>query len=622
MIKNENIICISSIDWDFVWQGHQEIMSTFAKNANTVLFIENTGVRTPGFKDISRLVKRAVKWLKSAKGFRRESDNLYVYSPLILPFPFLGIARWINRRIMIQAIRRWMKVMNFRDPIIWTFLPTGIVLDIINNIESKLLVYYCIADFTKLSDRPKKIETTERELITRSDLIFAQGETIKQKCRRLNNNVHIFPFGVNIENFQKFEPSAEKIPLDIRCISKPIIGYVGGIHKHIDFKLLKYLAEARPEWSLVLVGPLQTDLSGLEKLKNVHLLGKKDFHQLPAYIHEFDVCIIPYLISGYTATVYPTKLNEYHALGKPVVSTDLPEVESFNRQNGPLIRIAANNEDFLKMIEDSLRPEGQELREKRIASAQRNSWPLRIEEMSRLIEEELEKKHLEPKDWREKLLRLYKKARIRALKFTAVLAAAYFLVFYTPLVWFIASPLKIIQSPQPAEAIVALAGGVGESGSPSQGYEERVQYAVDLYNRGYARQIIFSSGYKYIYQEPMVMKALAVSLGVPPGAITLEDESSHTYDQVEFIKNMMQKRNWHSALLVSSPYHMLRVSLVAKKTAPGIKFVYTPIPQSRFYGYDVNVKRKFIGRQVTLRQIRALLHEYAAILYYLWKGYI
>lgn len=622
MITNENIICISSIDWDFVWQGHQEVMSAFARAGNSVLFIENTGVRIPGLKDVPRLKKRIINWMRSAKGFRKEADNLYIYSPLILPFPFLRAARWINRRVMISSIRRWMKIMDFRNPIIWTFLPTGTALDIINNIESKLLVYYCIADFARLSDNPKKINKTEDELIRRSDLIFAQGEVIKQRCGRLNNNVTIFPFGVNIDNFRKFKPSCENIPTDIKGLPRPIIGYVGGIHKHIDFKLLRFLAEARPGWSLVLVGPKQADLSGLERFKNIHFLGKKDFQELPAYIDEFDVCAIPYLISAYTATVYPTKMNEYHALGKPVVSTDLPEVESFNRQNGPLIRIAANNEDFLKMIEDSLRPEDQELREKRIVSAQRNSWPLRIEEMSRLIEEELEKKHLEPKDWREKLLRLYKKARIRALKFAAVLAAAYFLVFYTPLAWFFANPLKIIQKPEPADVIVALAGGVGESGSPGQGYEERVQYAVDLYNKGYAQQIIFSSGYRYIYQEPMVMKALAVSLGVPPGTITLEDESSHTYDQVEFIKNMMKKRNWHSALLVSSPYHMLRVSLVAKKIAPGIKFVYTPILQSRFYAYDVNVKRKFVGRQVTLRQIRALLHEYIGILYYLWKGYI
>src|SRR3989339_1357426 len=104
MLKNQNIICISSIDWDFVWQGHQEIMSAFASNGNKVLFIENTGVRAPIIKDIPRLRKRYISWFKSIKGFRRETDNLYVYSPVILPFPYSRLARLINKNILLSAL--------------------------------------------------------------------------------------------------------------------------------------------------------------------------------------------------------------------------------------------------------------------------------------------------------------------------------------------------------------------------------------------------------------------------------------------------------------------------------------------------------------------------------------
>ena len=147
MIRNENIICISSIDWDFIWQGHQEIMSTFAKNGNRVLFIENTGVRSPGIKDIYRIKKRFGDYFKGIKGIRKEVGELYVYSPIVLPFPYSRMARQVNKLILLSVINRWMKAMNFSNPIIWTFLPTGTALDIINNIEKKLLIYYCIADF-------------------------------------------------------------------------------------------------------------------------------------------------------------------------------------------------------------------------------------------------------------------------------------------------------------------------------------------------------------------------------------------------------------------------------------------------------------------------------------------
>src|SRR3989338_7857141 len=101
MLKNKNIICISTIDWDFIWQGHQEIMSVLAKNGNRVLFIENTGVRAPTFKDIPRLWHRLSNWRKGFKGVRKEMENLYIYSPLAIPFPYSRVAIKINRVIMI-----------------------------------------------------------------------------------------------------------------------------------------------------------------------------------------------------------------------------------------------------------------------------------------------------------------------------------------------------------------------------------------------------------------------------------------------------------------------------------------------------------------------------------------
>ncbi|MDD5136747.1 MAG: glycosyltransferase [Candidatus Omnitrophica bacterium] len=392
MLKNENIICISTIDWDFIWQGHQEIMATFARNGNRVLFIENTGVRVPGIRDIPRLKKRLLSWIKSAKGFREERENLFVYSPIVLPFPYSRIARFINRNILLRALKKWMKATNFRDPIIWTFLPTGIAIDIINNIDRKMLVYYCIADFYKLVDDPKKVKKTEDEVIRKCDLVFVQGNVLKERCLRFNKNFHIFPFGVNIQTFENYDRANSALPKDIRGIKGPVIGYVGGLHKHVDFRLIRSMADKHPDWSIVMVGPAQTDISEVESRKNVFLLGKKDFKDLPLYINKFDVCLIPYEINDYTKTVFPTKLNEYHSMGKPVVSTSLPEVIDFNKANDELVSVSTDRADFDRKTEAAISDKSEKLVKKRIESAKRNSWTERIEEMSCLMQLAMDRK--------------------------------------------------------------------------------------------------------------------------------------------------------------------------------------------------------------------------------------
>lgn len=623
MLKNKNIICISSIDWDFVWQGHQEIMAAFAKGDNRVLFIENTGIRVPRIRDIPRLKKRFITWIKSVKGFRHEMENLDVYSPMLIPFPYSRIARWINRRMFLGPLRRWMKVMDFHRPIIWTFLPTGTALDIIDNIDRGLLVYYCIADFYELADNFKKVKKTEDELIKKCDLIFAQGEILKKKCGNLNANVHIFPFGVNIEVFGNIKAGADIDLSDIDRIKKPVIGYIGGVHRHMDFRLLEFIARSHPEWSIVLVGPVQARDEELEKNKNIFFLGAKDFSMLPYYINKFDVCTIPYLKTEYTATVFPTKLNEYHVLGKPVVSTALPEVIKYNKENENLVLIGDTYESFVNNISKSLKDSDVSLVAKRKIYAKKNNWVARIDEMSNLIEEAINKKANRPFDWRESLLGIYKTVRRKTLGLVFAFLSIYLLIFYTSLVWFLAEPLKIVQAPQKAEAIVVFGGGVGESGKAEQGYEERVNYAVNLYKQGYARHLIFSSGYMFIFKEPVKMKALAISLGVPEEAIILEDKAANTYENVRFSRNILGKNNWKNILLVSSPYHMRRVSLVFNKFAKDIGVTYAPIPNSAFYSHPENdTEGRIIYKRIDLKQIRGIVHEYSGILYYWWKGYI
>ncbi len=609
--QTHNIVCISTIDWDFIWQGHQEIMSSLARSGNRVLFIENTGVRRPTLKDLPRLRKRIANWRIGIRGIRRVMDNLYVYSPLVLPFPYSRVARMINRMIMILTLRSWAKTMRFDSPIIWTWLPTGLALDLIKALNGKLTVYYCFDNFEAVGHGAKGIRKTERVLIKKADLVFVTAQNLFNYCAVYNPHVHLFPSGFSKSVFTQ---SGRVLPADIASIKRPLIGYVGGVHKVVDFELVEKIAVTHADKSLVFVGPLQADVGSLTRYSNVHFLGQRKYEQLPDYIASFDLCIIPYLLNEYSRNVYPTKLNEYLAMGKPVVSTRLPEVEHFNQGHQGIVAIADDHEAFIKQIEEELRRDTRALRTRRTILVSKNSWDDKIEAMKGLIRAKLEEQaKVQDLNWQHTLLGFYRSSRRRVAAMAVACLLTYGLVFYTPIIWLLAEPLRTIDPPEPADAIVVLAGGIGESGNAGEEYQEKVKRAVELYQQGYASNLIFSSGATYVFNEAQVMKALAVSLGIPERAIILDEQGGGNYSSFMSVRNIMEARNWSRMLLVSSRYNGARSRLVAAKNFPRGHVALTPASRSAFFGNQADVRWK---------HVRAIGHEYAGIIYYWWKGYL
>lgn len=609
--KKHDIVCISTIDWDFVWQGHQEIMSTLASQGNRVLFIENTGVRSPNLKDMPRIRQRLLNWRRSVKGIRQVADNLYVYSPLVLPFPYSKVARVINRWIMVMVLRAWARTMQFHSPIIWTWLPTALALDLIRALHGKLTIYYCFDNFEAISEKTKRIRESEKVLIKQADLVFATARNLRDYCIQYNPNVFLFPSGFSRRIFsveQRFVPS------DLASIPRPIVGYVGGIHKLIDFDLLAEVAACNPTASMVFVGPLQTDVGPIKDRPNVYFLGQKKHRELPDYIAQFDVCVIPYVLNEYSKNVYPTKLNEYLILGKPVVCTAIPELEHFNATTPGVLAVTKSRGEFSAAVQSALHQDSAKAREKRIKAAEGNSWEQKIEAMNALIEGKLEEKaKVREQTWQANLAGLYKTTKRKTVAVLAMLVLVYSALFHTPLLWWLAEPLKSDDQPVRADLIVVQAGGIGESGEPGEEYQEKVQHAVNLYRRGYAGAILLSSGATYFFNEAQVMRALAISLGVPAAAIILNDEAGGNYLRLLYAQKALDDRGWHRMILVGSHYNGMRSRLVIQKNYRGKLVVISPPPQSRFFGDR---------QQVTWKHVRAVAHEYLGISFYWFKGYI
>src|SRR5215212_2892851 len=396
MLHDRNIICISGIEWDFNWQSPQELCSRLAAAGNRVLFVENTGIRSPELKDAGRVWKRLRDWSQAlrTRGVRRVGKNLYVCSPLVLP-PF-GATRGINASVLLPRVVRAARRLGMEDALILTYLPTDTALDLVRQLRTprSVVVYYRIDNLAALTPRAEELRRSERAMIEASDLVLANSHDLARLPSEMNSNVHVFPPGVNLQVFSPdggaagdagLAPEERESVERVRRLAHPLIGYVGAISNHINCELVEESVRRRPEWTWVFVGPGEAPLKGLGDLPNVHFLGQQPHHTLANFIREFDVCIIPYRLNSYTVTVVPTKLNEYLAVGKPVVSTNLPAVEHFDEQHGVLNISDEAPENFLRAVESALGRSGAQEAARRREAAAHGDWDKRLEEVSALF---------------------------------------------------------------------------------------------------------------------------------------------------------------------------------------------------------------------------------------------
>lgn len=396
MITGRDQIIISSLEWDFLWQGPQEVASLLASAGNRILYIENTGIRSPRLRDTSRVISRFGRWAKARRegGLLEVAPRIHVCSPVALP-PFGGpLRRAVNRALFLRRIERLARSLGIQDPVIWTFLPTDTASDLIQMFRTPrtITVYYCAADFTRLALKEAKprarerIGATERNIVSGCDLTFVYLAEVADRFRQWSDDVYLFPYGVNLEVFPLISTSPEN--------AVPTIGYIGGLHKHIDFDLLASVIEARPNWRWIFVGPVQVDVGALSIQPNVELLGQRPHYELIEHMRGFDVCIVPYANNEYTDTLVPVKINEYLACGKPVVATSLPDVIRFNDKHNVLFVAPAERDLFVAAIERALAaPQTDEIRQRRREIAALSSWDSRIMEMSKLIEEKVASKN-------------------------------------------------------------------------------------------------------------------------------------------------------------------------------------------------------------------------------------
>jgi glycosyltransferase involved in cell wall biosynthesis/uncharacterized SAM-binding protein YcdF (DUF218 family) len=605
-------VIISSIDWSCNWQIHQQLATSLVKSGHRVLFIENTGARGPRSGDFGRICDRVRNWLKSTRGFFDASENLTVFSPIFIPFPYSRLALFINRYLLSSVIGKWMRISRFHSPVIISFLPTPLSQLLIEDINPSLVVYYCADDMSGRSEGAARLKTYEDSFFSKVDAVFCSSHSLLEYAERFNRHVFLFPAGVD---FHKFEAAREdgKVAVELSDLSKPVIGYVGAISTVFDQMLLVHAAHSLPEASFVLIGPEFTDLSLLKACPNIKLLGMRPHGDVPGYILGFDIALIPYVNNAFTDAVYSCKLNEYLAMGVPVVATDMRELRFYVEHHGNVLYIAKTREEFVEKIRQALAAPDNANRLARISAARENSWDQRFENICGVIGQLLEEKEAVGISWQIRLISFYRRGRMRVIKFWLILATCYAVIFYTPLLWFAGDMLVMRGVPTVADVIVVFSGD-GDPGYMNQSYQKREVDALALYRAKYSSRILLSSGKGQTISDAEVVRALLLEHGVPSGAIAMVEKMPRsTSENVQLTTEQLERDGAHKILFVTAPYHSRRAYLTWKKFAPElevstISVIDTPSEQPRW--------------QISFSMAKVIAYEYLAIAYYWWKGWI
>jgi glycosyltransferase involved in cell wall biosynthesis len=368
-------------DWHEDPTSNHHVLRELAKNRR-VLWLNSLATRTPKLSSGRDLGKIQRKLREFAKGPVNVENDLWVFSPLVLPLPHHAWARAINQRVLRATIRglRWqLGIERFQ---LWTFLPTSA--EYVGTLGEDSSIYYCVDEWSMFSylDRVRTA-AAERELLGKVDAVFAINHALAESKRALNHATYVSPHGVDHAAFAAALGDAMQVPADIAAIPGPRIGFYGTLRDWVDLELVAHVAKAKPAWSIVLLGQVLCDASAIAGIPNVHLLGQKRHDELPAYCKAFDVGIIPYRIDERMSFVNPLKLREYLSAGLPVVSTPVPEVARYR----DLCRIAPTRGEFVEAIEAALREGGKAAREERSAAMKNETWSARVADVMRVVDE-------------------------------------------------------------------------------------------------------------------------------------------------------------------------------------------------------------------------------------------
>lgn len=398
-----DLVCVSHLWWDWVWQRPQHLLSRLAQQ-QSVLYVEEPRIQIgPSYEAfdvlqegpqlrVARLTYRsdaATFWQRLHETMDRTGAHPFKVSEQIREASLMFESPMQAR--LEREVVEYVSAHRGERLVLWLYTP--VVVGFIDLLQPDLVVYDVMDELAAFKFTPPKLKQQEQELFNRADLVFTGGPSLYEARQHRHADIHLFPSGVEQEHFAQALNDDLPIPPELAGLAQPIIGFYGVIDERTDRELLAQVAQLRPDWQWVMIGPiLKIQEHELPRFPNLHYLGKQSYADLPGYLKAFDVAMMPFALNESTQFISPTKTLEYMAAHKPIVSTPIKDVIGLY---GSVVRTADTAEDFVAQVEAALH-EPAEARAERIQREQEllamYGWDRIATDMQTLITDRLRRK--------------------------------------------------------------------------------------------------------------------------------------------------------------------------------------------------------------------------------------
>jgi UDP-galactopyranose mutase len=345
-----DVLVFTHLRWDFVFQRPQHLLTRCAQRHR--VFVIEEPVIDPGPPRFEVSIRQ---------------HDVHVVVPR-LPADLSARA---SAAAQASLLRRFFREYGISDYLLWYYTPMALAFT--RQLRPRAIVYDCMDELSAFAGAPASMREREQELLARADVVFTGGQTLFESKRHSHPNVHAFPSSVDVAHFARARV-AQPDRHDQAHIPHPRLGFFGVVDERMDLELLEQVAAARPDWHLVIVGPVvKIDPALLPRAANIHYLGPQQYEDLPSYLAGWDVALLPFARNDATRFISPTKTPEYLAAGKPVVSTSIRDVVRPYGIAG-LARIADEPADFVAAVEAALAEDAAERLRQADAFLTQTSW--------------------------------------------------------------------------------------------------------------------------------------------------------------------------------------------------------------------------------------------------------